>query len=208
VESRFFEREADLLETLDQLDTQHPLVLENLGLLGSAHKRLAELYFYWSRLDDQKAVAQEMTASLEKARGYYKQGFDLDINDHWLATQTCSLEAVVAGSLCEPLNWEIAMRAASRASDRRDYWAFGSLAELILLGACAGNPRELAEAEAALRSMRENAPGPKKLAQAVGSTRRQLLRYVEWWTRKNGFFGQAEDLVEAAKSLVAVLDEA
>jgi hypothetical protein len=39
----------------------------------------------------------------------------------------------------------------------------------------------------------------------IESTRRQINRYICWWTNANGFFPKRHDLCDDAREIVAVL---
>jgi hypothetical protein len=180
---------------------------EHLGLLGSSEKRLAELYFercVRSGLFDWK---QNMRDSLERARSWYKSGFDCNLSHHWDGVQFLSLEAVLTGSISEPGLWQAAAIAAE--IDRKkpnEYWAQGSLAELYLLAAAAGLPDGLSQAVALLDEMKtrvtSNGDGDRF---PLESTASQFRRYVNWWTNENGFFPGRADFAAQASRLVDVL---
>jgi len=82
-------------------------------------------------------------------------------------------------------------------------WACGSRAELRLLAASAGRPPAPDAAVAALRDLVVAAGGTN--AYEWKATRRQLRRYIDWWTAGNGFGGKG-DLAEEATLLVAAAE--
>jgi hypothetical protein len=183
---------------------------ENTGLLGSAHKRLAELYDAMSGLNaaNREDLQYKSRAALEKACNVYRAGFLHRTSHHWSGVQYLAIQAVLTGSIADPDHWTTCKVAAisdrdgaSRVQDR--IWALGSLTELALLAPLSDNIRAgPGTAEEALDQLvqgtRENKglfPDPDPIV----STRRQLERYVKWWTRKNGFFpGGVSDLSEPA----------
>ena len=175
---------------------------ENRGLLGSAHKRLAELLFARSSLGyEVDRWRQESRQALDEARRWYEQAFVDNLSAHWVGVQLLSLEAVLEGRLNKPWQWHAALEAATTARRGRDeIWAYGSLAELHLLAPCAGEKEQLGEAAQALRDLRERVPGPDLYP--IESTMRQLRRYTTWWTTANGYFPGTTDLVADAGRLV------
>ncbi|MCY1142765.1 CHAT domain-containing protein [Actinoplanes sp. Pm04-4] len=148
--------------------------LENIGVLGSAQKRYAELSFH--RGDPEAA-----RAALHEAHRWYRRGFTRSLSHHWHGVQSLSTEAVLTGGIERPGQWYAAVEAAE--SDDDDVYAPGSLAELCLLAPLAGLPPALEQAELRLAELVAGA-GPIP----VDSTRRQLTRYVRWWTRGHGYF--------------------
>jgi CHAT domain len=181
---------------------------EHLGLLGSAEKRLAELYFVRSGLGDTDTWRVEMRKAMGRSRDWYEKGSERNLSDHWPAVQYLSLEAALAGRIGNPDLWHAAVAAAG--IDRRDskgtgaIWALGSLLELYLLAPFAGQSSRMDEARAAWAEMRHavaalQPPDPFP----IESTERQLRRYAGWWTTANGFFPGQSDLAGEAASLLA-----
>ncbi|HET6482301.1 MAG TPA: CHAT domain-containing protein [Actinoplanes sp.] len=176
--------------------------LENLGVLGSAQKRYAELSFRRAALGDDDRWSATAREALAEARRRYLQGFTHNLSQHWHGVQALSLEATLTGRIDRPGQWYAAREAAE--SDE-DAWAPGSLAELHLLAPFAGLPRAVDEAEGQLaelvRRTREQWPGDDQFP--VDSTIRQLGRYVRWWTRAHGYFpGEHGDLTADAARLL------
>ncbi|MCO8272809.1 CHAT domain-containing protein [Actinoplanes sp. TRM 88003] len=167
--------------------------LENLGLLGSAQKRYAELCFH-------RADPEEARKALRAARRWYRQGFTRNLSFHWHGVQALSIEAALTGRIERPGQWYAAVEAAEVDDD--DVYAPGSLAELYLLAPLAGLPPALDQAERHLVELAGLA-GPVP----VDSTRRQLTRYVRWWTSGHGYFpGYAGgDLAAEASRLLETL---
>lgn len=193
---------------------------ENTGLLGSAHKRLAELYTERAQADppQRKTWLVKSRASLNKACEVYREGFLHKPAHHWSGVQYLALDAVLKGKIANEGHWHACKVAAQ--SDR-DYarkeadriWALGSLAELALLAPLnPGLPNASNDAANALDKLREQEKkAPPNLfpdLSAIVSTRRQMRRYVTWWTKANGFFGEHEqDLSTEAEALAKRLDD-
>ena len=78
--------------------------LENLGLLGSAYKRMAELYFIKMKINGQKTLEEitEQRNFLIKALGFYKQACDKNLSHHWSIVQYLSLDIVLNGKVTFP----------------------------------------------------------------------------------------------------------
>lgn len=187
---------------------------ENAGLLGSAHKRLAELLFRRGSRSGNSKLLEESRTALATACSSYLQGYKRNLSQHWNGVQYLSLRAVVAGSLEEKDAgyWHAALRAAeiAREADEKDYWALGSIAELLLLAPLAGQKSRLDEAAERLREMRERVAkhdSDNLPIDPIESTRFQLRRYQDWWTKPNGFFsGREKDLSEDAARLLKALE--
>lgn len=172
--------------------------VENLGLLGSANKRLAELLRHRDAGSSRKA--------LQSSWKWYRHAQRHDLASHWTGTQFLALEAILLGRIPHLNHWD-AFRglAAAESEKKKEVWAWGSLVELYLLAPLAGKPKMLDEACEALTRMSRRAGSDDRFP--VESTARQLRRYVDWWTKKNGFFpGRAKDLAEDARSLLQFLD--
>jgi hypothetical protein len=205
VDAQIASRIDELRSTMQESEAagRSQVVQENLGLIGSAFKRRAELLHHWNRLvgtDADRAAA--MLESLREARAWYAKGFERQLSDHWLGTQNVSLALVLDGRLADGVTWAIARHAADVAARApNEYWALGSQAELQLLGALAGQTQDLDAAEAALRLLRDRAPDDFP----TESTRRQLARYRDWWTSANGFFGGGTDLSNSVGRLLDAL---
>jgi hypothetical protein len=189
----------------DPLTARTPdLVQEAHGLLGSAEKRLAE--HYHSRGRDLAAASKQ---ALERSRDWYRRGHLAHLSDHWLGTQSLGLEAVLLGRVDATARWYATLTAAEAAVENPDeYWALGSLAELWLIASKVvgidASPA-LDNALRHLRAMGERAARVSKDAFPLDSTRRQLERYVHWWTRENGYFAASADLSDAARSLLTAV---
>lgn len=180
---------------------------ENLGLLGSAEKRFAELFFERGRRGDADHWQQSMREALERSHDWYRQGYEHNFSHHWTGVQYLSLEAVLNGTINDRGHWYAAVAAAE--NDRKkpeEYWAHGSLAELYLLAPLAGQALRREAAAEILEEMkgrvRDHGGGDPF---PIESTERQLRRYAEWWTTANGFFPGTSDLTAKAGRLLEVL---
>jgi hypothetical protein len=180
---------------------------ENLGLLGSSQKRLAELYFELGRRSGSADWNEPMRSALQKARDWYHQGYEHNLSHHWTGVQYLSLEAVLNGRILNPGLWHAAVEAALIGQrDPKEYWAHGSLAELYLLGPSAGAVSSFEAAAKVIDEMKarvaEHGKGDRF---PLESTERQLRRYTDWWTNGNGFFPGTSDYATRAEQLLQVL---
>jgi CHAT domain-containing protein len=211
---RRIEALSKFITETEKQTSRRGLYEENAGLLGSAHKRLAELLFLRGSRSGDPGLLGESRAELGAACSSYLQGYKRNLSHHWTGVQYLSLRAILDGSLREKDTgyWHAALGAAEidRDADEMEYWALGSLAELLLLAPLAGQKARLDEACERLREMRERV---KKHSSddlpidPIESTRFQLRRYRDWWTKLNGFFGSREkDLSEDAARLLATLE--
>ena len=166
---------------------------ENLGLLGSAEKRLAEVYFKLWRVEGSGAYRNTQMQALTRSHAYYRKSFRHGLSNHWGGVQMLSLEAVTTGRIGEQKLWYAAVAAAEIALEEGDgYWAAGSLLELHLLAGHAGLPFSLDATKEQVRVFVALVPatpdGAAKIPFPIELTLRQLGRYCDWWTLPNGFF--------------------
>ena len=172
---------------------------ENLGLLGSAEKRLAELCFVRSKLGEAARWQQSMREALGRSRDWYRQSAEKNLSHHWTGVQYLSLEAILDGRIANPGRWYAASTAAeldlgkpkpSEASGRWDRWPSSTcLRRSPVRTHLPAQPRKaLAEMKARVRVEAGGDTFP------LESTERQLRRYVDWWTAANGFFPGTSDL--------------
>lgn len=182
------------------------LLVESRGLLGSAHKRLAELYFRRADqlLADRDAWLDLSHRALEDATYWYGRAFDDDMSAHWVAVQQLSLDAAVHGKIAAPWRWHAAMHIAhgKSANPTDKIWRLGSRVELHLLAPYAGEPRQVEDAKRALEEFQTLLP--TGTPDYVESTARQLRRYISWWTSDNGFFPGVQDLAADAETVFPV----
>jgi CHAT domain-containing protein len=192
---------------------KHPreaVLQENLGLLGSAQKRLADLLFQRGRLSPSEDWRPPVREALTSAREWYRRGYERNLSHHWTGVQYLCLDAVLDGTISNPSYWHAAVSAAKiQAAKEKEFWPYGSLAELYLLAPLAGQPAMLEEAAKALETMRRRVlqyNGEDRFP--LDSTDCQLCRYRDWWTAANGFFpGRAADLAAEVEGLIAVLKD-
>jgi hypothetical protein len=182
---------------------------ENLGLLGSAEKRFAEIQFrLWTaeQSDDRYHVMRE---ALGRSLGWYRQAFRRNLSHHWSGVQMLALSAALEGRIADQNLWHATLAAAEIAmEDPADYWAAGTLAETYLLAPWAGQPAEeaLERAAAALEQLVQRTRTQRKDSFPIESTQRQLWRYQYWWTAQNGFFAPDLDLTTQAGKLFDMLN--
>jgi hypothetical protein len=209
VEARLQTRLESLRARQARLSHRKDLREECGGLEASAWKRLAELRFVRGLRHD--ATRQEDWAAsrqaLKEALSRYRAAYEANLHSHWLGAQQLALEAALTGGVARPEDWLFTLRAAEIARDKPpcgDYWSCGTIAELALIGPLAGRAQDLAAAKAALTlfTCRANAVDD---AFAIESTRRQLRRYVQWWTNAHGYFPGREDLSRDAGELLTHL---
>jgi hypothetical protein len=192
-------------------DQERALQAERAGLLASASKSLAEVRFVQARrFPEDKARFESLSrTALEDSLKWYSKTYRRDMTKHWHGIQKLALEAALTGRISDPIELMIVGRVAQVAidEDQNEYWACGTLAEAILLRALGSEGFDLAHAQAELSRLCErSAKDAKDSGFAVKSTRRQLARYVTWWTRENGYFtGRESDLSVQAQALVACL---
>jgi hypothetical protein len=206
IESELKKRIALIEQRLDDLSgADVALRQECEGILASAHKRLAELYFRGRDIDAWRAThAQLSHDQLEAALRHYTRGFAANIHNHWLGIQQLALEAVLHGKFSDAATWQAVLFGAElmRATD---VWALGTIAEVRFLQAFAnaGSPADNDAIAECLTELRRRA----KDNRPIESTRRQFARYVDWWISDNGFFPNTNDFRDEAKAVVESLKE-
>jgi len=213
VERRLGERITQLRSREEELDGVQDSALEAecFGLLASGCKSLAELRFVQARHfpEDQARLKADSKAALAESLKWYSQTYRRNLTRHWHGIQKLGLEAALEGRISDPMELMIVRRVAQNECDgnKNEYWAYGTLAEAILLGTLTPEGFDLKSAQEALKKLRErSARDPKDNGFAVKSTRRQLERYVNWWTKGNGYFtGRDSDIAEQAQLLVNCL---
>jgi hypothetical protein len=198
------------LEKTEKLESRKGIREENLGLLGSANKRLAELQFQrGSILGDRQAkwlaISKE---ALKRAYSWYKEGFTHNLSHHWTGVQYLSLEAVLSGCIEKAWFWSAALHAAEEESKNpKEYWALGSIVELWMLGELVGQRSGEEQAKEALVEMNRRVNRYSEDNFPMESMLRQLRRYTDWWTTDNGFFGdRRSDMAKEADRLIHVIE--
>lgn len=213
--------------SLDELDAGAPrtridIVQENAGLLGSALKRYAELLAWRATVAplDRDRWLGESRAAVVKARDVYKAGFLRNTSHHWTGVQYLALDAVLTGQISRIEHWYASYVAAAAQRDdevsgKEDThaWALGSIVEMQLLANLDSRlSAKAAEAERSLEQLVVIVKASPKLFPGefpIKSTSRQLNRYVDWWTKANGFFAESVfDLSEKARQLDQKLSSA
>lgn len=212
VEQRLERRLESLEARRKRLVNRKDLLEECCGLEGSAYKRLAELLFVRGLRHDGTRTAdwQASREALTKALSAYRTAYEANLHSHWLGVQQLALETALTGGVARPDDWLLVARAAEIARDAptpngpKDFWSCGTLTELALIAPRAGHPRQLEKAKeaAALLVARARQAGEEF---PITSTRRQIERYLRWWTNDHGFFPAGADLSHDANELLQVL---
>jgi hypothetical protein len=209
IEQRLTDAIADLERYLasSRSSPRRETLDEHLGLLGSAEKRLAELQFRRGKLCPADSVAALSRAAMTRAMSWYFRAARSNLSQHWQAVQTLSLEAALTGRIGRPGLWHAAVEAALLArEDAGEYWASGSLVELYLLAPLAGQRDMMSEAiferDEMIRRLCSLPAENADRAFASESMRRQMQRYIAWWTHEHGFFPGRADLGSDARRLL------
>ena len=185
---------------------QNPIGTERAklhGLLASAAKRQAEVLY---RMEDRR----ESDRLLVSARDHYWSSFLADRALYWAVVQYLSLSLIIAnatgfrpganpGSLRPEKRpgglWSLARMLSLYDLQREDQttraWAHGNLIELYLLSLLPELRGEVAASEAKRRAIEHT----DQLTDTAGwnsfevySTRRQILRYLEWYQELAGTY--------------------
>ncbi len=189
------------------------------GIYASAHKRLAEVLF--ARAEDNTSDDDRQTSreSLLEALKHYSETFRANIHNHWHGVQNVALDAVLHGKIDDKV-WDTTRLGAELdvANSEAEFWGLGTLAELSMLAPLRGAESNIMSATEYLAQMHarivrlkvknklEYARGDA--AYGISSTRAQFQRYLSWWTKENGFFGdRAQDFKPDAQKLVNYLDK-
>lgn len=178
-------------------------VLENLGLLGSAYKRLAELHFINEilRSIDIEQSRIDQRAALANALEYYRQASDRNLSHHWSTVQYLSLDVILNNKVPDLAYWYSAMTAANNAirKNPNDGWAYGSQIELLLLSNKSQGITDAAVIDKGHQLV--------NISQKIGnkflltSTWSQVNRYKTWWIASQGFV-ICEDILVCNQVLV------
>jgi hypothetical protein len=185
-----------------------------LGLLASTEKREAQMRYHV-----EGSPSSELFQSLERARAHYWESYCLRRSQPSQLVQFLSLTLVLqnANRLPKPLGrsdqdtlslWLTAevqsLGDADSGTPGEQAWAYANLAELLLLvplldGLPAMRPNA---AEGAVASARKVVSLAGASTFHVFSTRRQILRYLEWL---NLFVPALETIAPTAEDILAVL---
>ena len=155
---------------------------ERWGMTAASEKRIAGIHMI--RNDRAQAMA-----AWRESRDWYRKAMELEPANHWVLTQFLSLCAI----LDEPADraWWIVARQLAKSQLQRDSaadraWAFGTLAELDLLGTVYSKDED-ADSLPIQQRVVESCSQIRNLTGSdsfhVSSTRRQFQRYLEWWDR-------------------------
>lgn len=187
-----------------------------LSRLASAEKRAAQLchsYLRTLRKDDQakggfgdKIIEYEkrMERFTKKAIAYYQRAYETKKDNHWCGLQAMSLTMVnqrnQLGKFSIPVDqWLRLVHVAQDQLETSD-WAYGSLAELQILGSLVQHdlwPRDLGDWKTSLE-MLMNKMG--RHSYHCATTRLQLRRYAT-----NNFMYLNEEIAERAEEAVSFM---
>jgi hypothetical protein len=202
------------------------------GLLASTEKRRGEVYFFLSK-NAQAAAADyrlESKKSLLNARHSYWQAFLANRSNSWGVVQYLSLDLVLRNATVEGIEGEVpdtgesndpaalwslahvlSLNDLTSAEGPQFEWALGNLVELYMLGlfipealAGKGAGREAELTDRATARARELVSHAGANSFEVYSTRRQILRYLEWYQQMSAI-GQ---ITNAAEQVFNALPEA
>lgn len=174
---------------------------EAFGMSGASEKRLA-IYYEMQNNPDASKQANE---AYKNAQRYYRQAIAKDPTNHWVITQFLALSAIPqlntrkASSSALAKNygswWQAARTIAEwktqGAEGQELAWAWGTIAELELLGCIYQTPPPSAQRKKIEENWEERVSfACKNIIKAVGdqdfavfSTRRQFDRYKKHWPR-------------------------
>jgi hypothetical protein len=213
---------ASAKQRLDGVMRAHPAQRARiLGRLASTEKREAQMRY---QVEHEHDPSREVLESLERARAYYWEAYCLRRSQPWELVQYLSLTLVLQelNRLPKPLGrtdqdttslWLAAevqsLGDAATGAPGERAWACGNLVELHLLVPFV---EKLAEMRPdAGRKAVEYAKEVVSLAGAgsfhVFSTRRQILRYLEWLIRIAPSLQEIESIARAVLDLLPQADE-
>jgi hypothetical protein len=211
-------------EPLEKLLTRYPSQQARIrGLLASTEKREAEIH-YARRIKSKLTAAQRDQASqdefdaLYKARDYYWDAFMANRLDYWFVVQYLSLTLILQLSGRSPAAgdkpgeslaklWDMTETQSLSDLQSKDamvrVWALGNLVELYVLAPLIG---DIAARHSPAEWAGKASTSARELVQASGddvfgifSTRRQVARYLEWYSDfTNRAIGQVSTIAEAA----------
>jgi hypothetical protein len=176
--------------------------LENLGLLGSAYKRLAELYFLKERMEPNSSPdekPEDQKSLLQTSLKYYKRACDKNLSHHWSLVQFLSLDVILNGQISDMGYWHAARTSIKNSllHNPGDGWSYGSLVELFLLNLTGSESDNKEEILSSTKSLIKIAKEQKNNF-LLESTYSQINRYKTWWVPKNGF--QIDNSIHAANT--------
>lgn len=153
--------------------------VECFGVEGATEKKLAEQYHNAER-------EQDASNALGSSLAAYHDALRAKPDDHWVSTQYLCLTAILDRG-ADPDRWAstrgIAQAKLETEKGLDKAWAHGTLAELELL--CVYHAPGMRSEEEVVSEIQRHCD---KIIELVGwgdfavlSTRRQFLRYVDWW---------------------------
>ena len=192
---------------------------ERLGMSAASEKRIGNLYDYANIVAKERKDSKTAKRQAEQARQaytsalkFYKEALQADPKNHWVVTQYLSLGAVLAAPKTYPelykqygdwwmsARW-LAAQELRTTSGEAKAWSLATLAELELLGSvysASFDPRKAQETIVA--HCTDICAEVGSDAFAVFSTRRQFIRYIDYWSR--------DQWLELAKAAVATFGDA
>jgi len=174
------------------------------GLLASTEKRQAEMFYSATRISrmapEQRARDREQSLQgMERARQYYWRTFLADRSSRWGVVQYLSLTLILGRAGC-PMRpeapgqetgalWSLAsvlsLHELHGDNPKAKIWALGNLIELhvlcLLMPAGGDRPPADEAKRVALDYAHDLAATAQQKAFETYSTRRQMLRYIEWF---------------------------
>ncbi|MEP7367926.1 MAG: CHAT domain-containing protein, partial [Acidobacteriota bacterium] len=178
---------------------------ELAGKLAATEKRCAQIYYYFSQLDEETAdhFANKWQHLLYKSRQHYWNVFELNRDNSWAIVQFLSLDIIlrrlkkrVSDLVLEPheeynqpgalwkLSHDLSINDLRDRENKLRHWAMGNLIELYLVAPLMDPPFDArSQDEYAAYAMKY----AKDLVDSAGtdfevySTRRQVLRYNDWY---------------------------
>ena len=187
------------------------------GLLASTRKRDARILFSSTARTDQPAW-ERARQSLGQAREYYHLAFKDDRASSWALVQSLSLAAVLEGAeAISPESMTVALALSEEDLYSRDrqtsVWACSSLIELHLLQLLTPNTANAEDPEYFLRTKERAKEYAQRLCRMapdsfdIYSTRRQLKRYVEWFSEYETGFNQLSGVADEIAIILPDLEQ-
>jgi hypothetical protein len=196
------------------------------GLLAATEKRCAEVYFSFSRIGGPAPQGEKLTwpRLLQKSRQHYWESFLLDRDNSWAVVQYVSLGLLFqrwkgsnASLMIEPRDehnnpealWTLAhvlsINDLRTKEEQRIRWALGNLTELYLIALLFDKPPSGETGETLALHAKQRAEDLVDRAGAnefeTYSTRRQILRYADWYCE----IASIEQMAAAVETVLGVL---
>ena len=191
-----------LEEAANEMPTTEDYATEGTGMLASAAKQKAEVYWTASLVatdERREGFLRRCLGSLQESLGYYREAGDENMREsttptrrrrslHWVMAQYLSMRSVLGEEFLRD-HWGAAMVSAQldleESSGVGRAWAHGTLAELHLM-LLAYRPEHLPLKPEEIQNKTLDHVG--QLPSLAGydsfevfSTKRQFRRYVHWW---------------------------